>query len=326
MRIYIWYETIEGPWGGINSFVRALKKEVQNRGDTLLEKHITPQTDIILVSAASAGQNEEISLDDIQNLLKKRKNKFNKWLNRYQFKLIHRLDGLRAIYANKFVENDQKQIELSKVADFRIFQSAESLRAFQKFGYSDNKHVIIYNGADHNIFKLKENFKLGKKIKLIANSWSTNRLKGFDVISLMSEVPGVEMSFIGRWNEEVPKRNVKILGKKTYTEVAKCLSESDIFLHAASNDACPNVVVEALSVGLPVIYHNSGGTKELAKNYGVPLPKEISLKSLQTCIKQTIELYPKLIKNIQKDREKFSIKRASDQYIKVFEKICLKNV
>ncbi|BCX13532.1 MAG: hypothetical protein KatS3mg085_064 [Candidatus Dojkabacteria bacterium] len=235
--------------------------------------------------------------------------------------MIHRLDGLRATYANQFIENDQKQIELSKIADFRIFQSIESLNAFQKFGYSDNKHVIIYNGADHNVFKLKEDFKLGKKIKLIANSWSTNRLKGFDTISLMSEVPGVEMSFIGRWNEEVPKRNVKILGEKTYTEVAKSLSECDFFLHAASNDPCPNVVVEALSVGLPVIYHNSGGTKELAQNYGVSLPDKINTNNLSETLKLAIQKYPKLVEKIKIDRKNFSIERATQEYISIFKNL-----
>ena len=44
---------------------------------------------------------------------------------------------------------------------------------------------------------------------------------------------------------------------------------SDVFLHPSENDNCPNVVLEAMSSGLPIIYHNSGGTPEIASDYGV---------------------------------------------------------
>ena len=46
-----------------------------------------------------------------------------------------------------------------------------------------------------------------------------------------------------------------------------------ILLHTQYNDACPRLVVEAMSCGLPVVYSASGGTPELVgKEAGIGIP------------------------------------------------------
>ncbi|BCX13533.1 MAG: hypothetical protein KatS3mg085_065 [Candidatus Dojkabacteria bacterium] len=70
MRVFVWYETIEGAWGGINSFLRSLKKELSRTQGIVLEKKITPKTDIVLISAASAGQNKELDVNEIKKNIK----------------------------------------------------------------------------------------------------------------------------------------------------------------------------------------------------------------------------------------------------------------
>jgi glycosyltransferase involved in cell wall biosynthesis len=42
----------------------------------------------------------------------------------------------------------------------------------------------------------------------------------------------------------------------------------------AENEACPNVVLEALASGLPVLYRDSGGTGELVEDCGRPVTPE----------------------------------------------------
>jgi glycosyltransferase involved in cell wall biosynthesis len=57
-----------------------------------------------------------------------------------------------------------------------------------------------------------------------------------------------------------------------------CLSiyrNSDWLIHLGWLDHCPNVVVEALSVGCPVICTDSGGTKEIVKNSGLIIPESL---------------------------------------------------
>ncbi len=53
------------------------------------------------------------------------------------------------------------------------------------------------------------------------------------------------------------------LGKKPYLELGKIYREHDLMLNLSYWDTCPNVVVEALASGLPVIGVNHGGVAEL---------------------------------------------------------------
>ena len=59
-------------------------------------------------------------------------------------------------------------------------------------------------------------------------------------------------------------------------QIGEVLRLGDFLLFPSKKDACSNVVVEALASGLPVLYHNSGGTPELCRNskYGLALPEK----------------------------------------------------
>ncbi len=47
------------------------------------------------------------------------------------------------------------------------------------------------------------------------------------------------------------------------------LKSCHCLLQFAQDDTCSNAVLEAINRGLPIIYLDSGGTKEIAKEYGV---------------------------------------------------------
>ena len=42
---------------------------------------------------------------------------------------------------------------------------------------------------------------------------------------------------------------------------------SDYLLHPAEKDICPNSVIEALSLGIPVIYLDNGSSAEIVKKW-----------------------------------------------------------
>jgi L-malate glycosyltransferase len=56
---------------------------------------------------------------------------------------------------------------------------------------------------------------------------------------------------------------VEITGLLPHEEVAAQLSRLDIYLHPAIYDGCPNALLEAASVGLPIICARSGATRDL---------------------------------------------------------------
>ena len=84
-------------------------------------------------------------------------------------------------------------------------------------------------------------------------------------------------------------------------------------LHAAWNEPCSNAIVEALACGLPVIYRDSGGNRELADEYGVALTKDLS-DTLDNLRNQYTDLRNKILFN----RDKFLISRAADEYLSMF--------
>ncbi len=320
MKIYIHYDITHQPWGGINSFLRAMKETLLQRNYYEAEPY---KADIILIAASSAGINKSISFKEILNLRWLRYNKFFPLIKKRQYPLIvHRLDGLRTFYAGKHEPSDDLQLKLSKLADHIIFQSQYSLQNFRAFGYNKNNYHIIYNGTNTTVFSFKfRKLEKNRKIKIIASSWSNNIHKGFNTISSISLLDSVEVTFVGNWNSNVPPNKVKIIKPVDYFTLAKLFHENDVFLHAAQNDPCPNVVVEAMATGLPVLYNNSGGTPEIAHQYGIALQPNNFLDTL-------LELqnkYDNFVEKLQRDHYTFDINYVVNEYIKVFETLLIKN-
>jgi glycosyltransferase involved in cell wall biosynthesis len=160
----------------------------------------------------------------------------------------------------------------------------------------------------------KKFYKNGK-LKILSASWSSSLYKGFNAIADFSENTDVECVHVGRWNENVDKKNVKLINPLIREDMALAYKDADIFLHAAQNDPCPNVVIEALSSGLPVIYHNSGGTTELAEGYGFPLPIDMNYESINALIGNIKVQYDSIISNIRENLNQFSIATSAEKYL-----------
>ena len=68
---------------------------------------------------------------------------------------------------------------------------------------------------------------------------------------------------------------VEFLGRYTQTDAPVLYRRAHLLLHTKVNDPCPNVVLEAMASGLPVVFPASGGTVELVGDeagIGVPHP------------------------------------------------------
>ncbi len=69
--------------------------------------------------------------------------------------------------------------------------------------------------------------------------------------------------------------SVFFLGPYTQEQAPDVFGGGHLLLHTKYNDPCPNLVIEALACGLPVVYSGSGGVPELVGSdagIGIPAP------------------------------------------------------
>jgi glycosyltransferase involved in cell wall biosynthesis len=72
---------------------------------------------------------------------------------------------------------------------------------------------------------------------------------------------------------------ISLIGKYSQTEAPMIYKNANVLIHLKYLDPCPNVVIEGMASGLPVIYSDSGGTKELVKGVaGTPIKSVINFE------------------------------------------------
>ncbi len=99
------------------------------------------------------------------------------------------------------------------------------------------------------------------------------------------------------------------IGPKVRHLLAMSVTPSKVKIHAAWNEPSSNAIMEAMACGLPVTYRDSGGNRELAGDYGVPLTDDPA-----DVVDHLKEHYVELRKRTIEDGDKFAIKRAADEY------------
>ena len=130
----------------------------------------------------------------------------------------------------------------------------------------------------------------------------------------MSEIAGVDVTFLGNWSEEIPPAKVKLAGVQRSERVAEIMRESDAMIHAAWGEPCANVIVEAMACGLPVIYRDSGGNRELTGDCGIPLEDD-----LQSVIDRLKANYDDLRQTVMDQQPRFRVSSIATEYVSYFE-------
>jgi glycosyltransferase involved in cell wall biosynthesis len=324
MQICIWYKILKKPWGGSNSFLSTLSKELSTQGHTVTYKP-SINDDVILVNSWSRGSGKYLNSTHVNQVKYFGKiSSFNslKLLpfstknNKPKIPIIHRLDGVAKLYGRNDPKADKTQFSISRIADYIIFQSDYSKKCFEDFDINPVNHDVIHNAVDGNIFYPSTKFRiLPDEVRMIAISWSDNPMKGFSQLVKFAEIPNIELNFIGNWNSKINSGKVKLLGVKTSQEIAKSLRNSHVLVHLAENDPCPNVIIEGLASGIPIIYKNSGGNSELAKGFGIPISDNL----LESYSQLRISYY-EIRNKILDSRDKFLIENCAKKYIKTFLK------
>jgi len=281
-RIHILYKFIEGPWGGANQFLHALRGYFRKTG-VYAEK--PEDAEVILFNSYPFG-NEHL-FDMAYKLKRKEPNKI----------LIHRVDGPIFYVRGRHRVIDDIIYAFNKLfTDGTIFISNLCRQDNYRLGFRRPRYETVILGApDPTIFNSRGKKPFSRdKIKLIATSWSSNIRKGFDTYKFLDEqldFNKYKMSFVG--NSPIEFKNIKSIKAVNSRKLADILKEHDIYITATKYEPFGQAVIEALHCGLPAVVRTGGGYLQAAGNMIEVFQDESDILEAIEKVAQNYEYYQK---------------------------------
>ena len=251
----LFHEFAPPPTGGGHQFLRALVAELERRDLTVELNEISPGTAACLVNSFNF---------DFRRLRR---------FARDDVRFVHRVDGPIGTYRGFDDGTDTRIAGLNAgLADATIVQSRYSLEAHRALGIELVEPHVITNTVDPAVFHppVEREPLAGRRVRVIASSWSDNPNKGADVLRWLDQnldSERYELTFAGRTGEVFER--TRVLGPISTEPLALELRRSDVYLAPSRNDPCSNALLEALASGLPAVFRASGGHPELVGEAGI---------------------------------------------------------
>jgi glycosyltransferase involved in cell wall biosynthesis len=180
-----------------------------------------------------------------------------------------------------------------------IFDNADACLAVSEFlkrsmqPFTQNNIQVIPNNIDTNLFSLKplkqaklqtNHFKIVAIGDLIPIKNFSFLIKTVHFLVTQKNIRNFEVHVIGygylekQLKEEVEQYNIKdyirFLGSRFHHEIPQLMQDSDIFVSVSNMETCGVSILEALSVGLPIVATNVGGVPELInQKRGILVPQ-----------------------------------------------------
>ena len=258
-------------------------------------------------------------------------------------KILHRLDDRYRILCKNYGFDKTVQ-KINKQADVTIFQSEYGKSLYTKeiktiFGKEDplaiKDHVIINNGVDSKTFTPNgPKLELKGKIKILHAAATGMIRKGLGTVLTIADIlkdnEDIEFYLIGR-QETDPLYGYKIKDFSNITqlpfttdrdELAKIYRSCDLLLFPSKNDCAPNVIIEAMSSGFPVVALDSGGATEMIKKEDMQGGLFIAPQNPVYAVKEVLDNLPKFRESALNIVKKYhDIEVIGPQYLEVIKKV-----
>ena len=251
----VFHEFHAPPYGGGNQFLLALVQELRRRGLSVELNRLSGGTPAALYNSFNF---------DFRRLQR---------FARDGVRMVHRVDGPIGAYRGFDDGTDRRIIEINQeLAATTIVQSEYSLEKHRELGLELRDPVVIHNSVDPEIFHppAERDPLSGRRLRVIATSWSDNPRKGADVLQWLDrnlDVDSYKLTFAGRTQAKL--EHIRVIEPLPSVQLADLMREHDVYLAASRDDPCSNALLEGLACGLPAAFRRSGGHPELVGEAGI---------------------------------------------------------
>jgi len=287
--------------------------------------------DIIFVPGGTFTTKKRPYVSMSQNMLvfeKKERDRFPKSFNWLRYLLLEKIQV-------RSFRNSKGIIYISKYAKDYIQNKYPELKKIRS--------TVIYHGiSDEFRAKPKEQLDIAQYLneapyKLLYISIVNFYKHQWNVIEavkrLKKENFNIELNLIGPIYEPVRQKfeisllgteaYINYLGKVEYDQISAVYKNSDLFIFASTCENMPNIVLEAMSAGLPILSSNYGPMPEVLKDAGNYMDPT-NVESIYKELKETL-----LDKNRRKEiadraflySQNYSWERTSDETFKFIEEV-----
>jgi teichuronic acid biosynthesis glycosyltransferase TuaC len=144
-----------------------------------------------------------------------------------------------------------------------------------------SKVTVLRNGVDLELFRPMERRivrdALGLRRRTLLCVGNLLRSKGQDIaIKALTDLPGTDLLLVGEGPDrggfeslarslDVAHR-VRFVGGVPQEELSRYYSAADILVHASMREGWPNVLLEAMACGTPVVASSVGGAAEIVRS------------------------------------------------------------
>lgn len=300
MKIYFNRRPAQGPWGGGSKILSAIIQECYSRKHELFFEEELSKDNFDIMFCVDPRPNQFVNFGALVN---------KKSLNP-KSKLIQRVGDLGTHGKPELLE----LVKLtSQFSDFLIFPSEWAKNYLSP---SKENFQIIPNAPLVDFIVEKKEKIFTEKLKIVSHHWSDNVSKGFEIYQSLDAFCKVNNDFTFTFVGRKPS-NIQLANHVPPLDIPGLIEElpkHDIYVTASKFEAGANHVLEAMALGLPVLYHKDGGSiNEYCKDFGMMYK---SFEELINLLKNRKNDLLSIQKNISYKR---SAKNMAQEYVNLFE-------
>jgi len=233
----------------------------------------------------------------------------------------------------------------------RVICVARSLQELViALGIPPEKTVVIENGVDPQKFQripqdeARRQLQLPQDAQIILSVGHLCERKGFHLLieavrilhAEREQVPALKFLIVGgeaSWDayhdalvQQIAEHKlhdlVSLVGPKAPEELKYWYSAADVFCLASSREGCPNVVLESLACGTPVVATAVSGTPDILSSPELGILVERNVASIRRGIVDALKRTWDHQHIVEHARKQYSWEKTAEKTYAIFERIC----